>query len=115
MRVRVAASSAELDAGPVMTNQPARETAERQRLLLMHLVPLLDRYGITSELHQPDAVFEPWLALRYGPTATHVYIHDGRYCAFLGMPQAELDDPDGAARRIAWLCGVPEVLASGPT
>lgn len=113
MRARVAADGTDPDSGLVMTHHRARETAEHQRLLLMDLVPLLDGYGITVEVHQPDKPLEPWLALRYGKVTTHVYVHGGWYCAFLGMRQARPDDPDGAARRIAWLCGVPGVLANG--
>lgn len=95
-----------------MTDQRAVD-AEAQRVLLAELVPLFEGYGITVEAHQPAPVLEPWLVLRYGTVTTHVDVHQGWYCAFLGMRQARTDDPDSAVRRIAWLCGVPDVPAAG--
>ena len=75
---------------------------------------MLDAYGITAEIHQPDDTLEPWADIRYGQVSTHVEIRKGVYTAFSGMPQGAADDPDGAARRIASLCGVPGVPAIGP-
>lgn len=95
-----------------MTNQRADDSAA-QRLLLTDLVPLLDGYGITADIHQPGDDLEPWIEVRYGTVHTSVEVHRGLYIAFGGMPQGQTYDPDGAARRIAWLCGVPGVPASG--
>ena len=83
-----------------------------ERLQLTDLIDPLGAFGVTAELHQNDPELTPWLHIRYGTVTTHGFVHDGWYRAFLGMPLAEATDPDAAARRIAYLAGVPNVPAT---
>lgn len=87
-------------------------TADSERLLLNDLAPLVAAYGIACELHQDDPGLTPGLHLRHGSVTTYVFIHDGYFCAFLGMPMARVDDPEDAAGRIAMLAGVPGLSAA---
>jgi len=84
-----------------------------QRLALVDLVEPLGAYGVDAELRQNDPGLTPWLHIRYGTVTTHGFVCDGWYRAFLGMPIAEITEPDAAARRIAHLSGVPGVGATG--
>lgn len=85
---------------------------EAERLQLAALVEPLGCYGVDAELYQADRILTPWLHIRYGTVTTHGFVERGWYRAFLGMRMASVDDVDAAVRRIAYLAGVPGVVAA---
>jgi len=90
------------------------QTIEAERLLLTDLIDPLDAHGVWAELRQGHPALSPHLCVRRGTVTTQVDILDGCYTAFGGMRLDATTAPDAAARRLAYLCGVPHIPGCPP-